>query len=106
MNTLILPIDVAQIYTTNIRHFQAELITRWKASDTEARQALYLMLIQGPAPYGHLRIVLGEHAPAITRIAQKAGMRVIPVQVGGEVGVALPPLTAAIREAWPGPVML
>jgi len=103
MTALILAAEVVAQYTAALERFQSELIIRWKTSDTEARQALYLMLIQGP--HGHVHVVLGEHVPAVTHIARKVGMQVIPVQADGHNGIALPPLTSAIREAWPGPIM-
>lgn len=103
MVPVVLTAEVAAQYAATLERFQAELMTRWKASAKEAHQALYLMLL--PTPYGPLRIVLGEHTSAVARIAEKAGIAALPVNAGGEMGIALPPLTGAIREAWPGPVL-
>lgn len=104
-NTLTLTAEMAAQYAATLERFQDELITRYKASASEAHQALYLMLIQGPAPYGHLRIVLGAHAPAVAHIAERAGMSVLPVRADGQTGIALPPMTGDVRAAWSGPVM-
>lgn len=103
MTTLTLTAEVASQYAATLGRFQEELMTRWKASAREAHQALYLMLL--PTPYGPLRIVLGEHTSAVARIAEKAGIAVLPVNAAGQMGLALPPQTGAIREAWPGPVL-
>ncbi len=105
MIPLTLPIETATTYYATLQRFQDELVTRWGATEAVARQALYLMLVPGLPPYGWRRVVLGEHVSAVKRLAHHAGLEVILVQVGAEAGLALPPQTGAIREAWPGPVL-
>lgn len=105
MIPLTLPVETVTTYHATLQRFRDELVARWGATEATARQALYLMLVPGPPPYGWRRVVLGEHVSAVKRLAQRAGLEIIPVQVGAEAGIALPPLTGAIREAWPGPVL-
>lgn len=105
LTPLSLDATLAAQYTAALERFRAELTARWGATATDADQALYLMLIHGPTPYGYLRIVLGAHAPTVARLAQQIGVAVVPVQADGQPGIALPPDTGAIRAAWPGLAM-